>query len=107
MNAYDDLHARFRRIGLFSDIGGILHWDTDVMLQPGSAETRGEQGAELDLLQHELTVDPAIGDLLAAAESDNSLDDWQRANLGEMRRSYRHATAVPGDLVAALSKAVT
>jgi carboxypeptidase Taq len=107
MSAYEDLAARFRRIGLFSDIGGILHWDTDVMLQPGSAETRGEQSAELDLLQHALTTDAAIGDLLAAAEQDNSLDGWQRANVGEMRRAYRHATAVPADLVAALSRAVT
>jgi carboxypeptidase Taq len=107
MSAYDDLAGRFRRIGLFADIGGILHWDTDVMLQPGSAETRGEQAAELDLLQHALTTDPAIGDLLATAEQEAGLDDWQRANLAEMRRAYRHATAVPADLVAALSKAVT
>ena len=107
MTAYQTLAERFRRIGLFSDISGILHWDTDVMLQSGSAETRGEQAAELDVLLHELTTDAAIGDLLAEAEQETDLGDWQRANLLEMRRAYRHATAVPPDLVASLSRAVT
>jgi carboxypeptidase Taq len=45
-------------------------------------------------------------DLLAAAEAEaNSLGAWQRANIREMRRRWRHAAAVPGDLVEALSRA--
>jgi carboxypeptidase Taq len=107
MSAYQDLAQRFRRIGLFSDLHGIVGWDTNVMMQDGSAETRAEQTAELELLEHELTVDPAIGALLDAADQQNDLDDWQRANLAEMRRDFVHATAVPADLVAALSKATS
>src|SRR5207302_9352114 len=47
-----------------------------------------------------------IADLLAATEAEEpDLGLWQRANLGEMRRRWRHAAAVSGDLVEALSRA--
>jgi carboxypeptidase Taq len=107
MSAYPKLEARFRRIGLFGDLRGILNWDSETMMPVGSADTRAEQTAELDLLLHDLTTDPAVGELLAKAESESGLDDWQQANLAEMRRAYLHATAVPADLVAALSRAVS
>src|SRR5262249_23403822 len=48
---------------------------------------------------------PQVGELLAAADAQAGLDDWQRANLAEMRRGYVHATAVPADLVERLSVA--
>ena len=41
MSAYRELETRFRRIGLFGDLNGILNWDTETMMQDGSAETRG------------------------------------------------------------------
>src|SRR5258706_254868 len=107
MGAYHDRAGGFRPMGRVADASGILHWDPDVMLQPGSAETRGEQAAELDLLQHALTTDPAVGDLLGRAEQEAGRDDWQRANLAEMRRAYRHATAVPAHPLAHPSKAGT
>ena len=75
------------------------------MMPEGGASARGEQAAALAVVCHELLTDPALPDLLAGAEADNTLDDWQRANLREMRRHWLHATAVPADLVAALSKA--
>ena len=49
---------------------------------------------------------PEIGDLLAAADDRRGgAGEWQRANLREMRRRWRHAAAVPAELVAALSRA--
>src|SRR5262249_5271104 len=53
----------------------------------------------------ELLTDPALPDLFRGATAQEELDPWQRANLMEMRRLHAHATAVPPDLVAALSKA--
>src|SRR5260370_27919158 len=48
-----------------------------------------------------------MGDLLDGASAQNDLDDWQRANLREMHRVWLHATAVPGDLVDAASRAAS
>jgi carboxypeptidase Taq len=104
-SAYADLEARFSRIGAVEDAAAMLHWDAAAMMPPGGAEARAEQLATLRLIAHEALTDPAIADLIAAAAGERGLDDWQRANLAEMRRRWLHATAVPGDLVAALSKA--
>ncbi len=83
----------------------MLHWDMATQMPAGGAEARSEQVATLKLVCHEIIADPSMPDLLSGAEAQNDLDPWQRANLVEMRRSWLHASALPGDLVEALSKA--
>ncbi|CAO3421854.1 carboxypeptidase M32 [Azospirillum doebereinerae] len=107
MTAYRDLERRTARVAAIGDALGILGWDTQTIMPEGSNEARAEQTATLSVLAHELATDPRIGELLAEAEGDDSLDAWQRANLREMRRNYVQATAVPADLVEATSKAVS
>ena len=59
-----------------------------------------EQLAALKLVCHGLISDPAVSDLLDRAEQDQAtLDDWQRANLREMRRQWRASNALPESLV--------
>ncbi|RED48637.1 carboxypeptidase M32 [Aestuariispira insulae] len=102
-SAYQDLQDRFQRMAVFSEAMSVLHWDMAVMMPPGGAEPRSEQLAALKVMHHKMLTDPAVRDLLDASEN-MALDDWQRANLNEMRRAYIHAVAVPEDLVAASSK---
>ena len=84
----------------------MLHWDWAVMMPSGGAAARAAQLAEIDLLRHEALTDARLADLLDEAEAaDDALDDWQRANLAEMRRRWRLAAALPADLVTALSEA--
>jgi carboxypeptidase Taq len=71
----------------------------------GGAAARAEQLATLKVLTHEALTDPRLAEALDAAEAKAELGAWQRANLREMRRRWLHATAVPGDLVEALSRA--
>jgi carboxypeptidase Taq len=107
-DAYRALEARFKRL---SDIGGalaILHWDRQAMMPPGGNASRGEQVATLRQLQHELLTGSETSDLLDRAEQDGSdLAPWQAANLREMRRSHRRATALEPALVAAMARATT
>ena len=106
LEAYRELEARFRRISLIGQANGFLGWDWATMMPPASAESRTDQMAELKLIRHEIMADPKTADLLDRADSGTeALGDWQRANLTEMRRAWRHATAVPADLVQALTKA--
>src|SRR5277367_5602904 len=107
MDTYQELSHRFRRLGLLGDALSVLNWDTAAMMPDGAAAVRADQAATLSVLIHEQQTDPRIGELLAAAEAQPGLDDWQRANLVEMRRDYLHATAVPADLVERLSKAAS
>lgn len=109
--AYEDLAARYHRVGVIDDALGVLEWDQATMMPEGSAPARAEQVATLSVLSHELLTDPAIGDLLDASgdtgggTGGDDADGWRAANLREMRRTYLHATAVPADLVDARSRA--
>ena len=84
----------------------MLHWDTAAMMPAGGGSARAEQIATLRGIAHGMLSAAEIADLLAAAETEtDALGPWQRANLREMRRRWRHAAAVPGNLVEALSHA--
>jgi carboxypeptidase Taq len=104
MTAYRDLEQRFRRLGAIEQAISILHWDTAAIMPSGGAAARAEQLATLRLIAHQHLVAPEIDGLLAEAEADE-LGEWQHANLREMRRRWRHATAVPGALIEAESRA--
>src|SRR5204863_139869 len=106
MTAYTDLETRFGRLGAVEEAIAVLHWDAAAMMPPGGAAARSEQLATLRGIAHQLLTAPEIADLLDAAEREAAaLGPWQRANLREMRRSWRYAAAVPADLVEAMSRA--
>ena len=105
MTAYQDLEKRFKRLSDIRGAEGVLHWDSATMMPPGGAEARGEQLATLSVIAHQAITDPALEALLDEAEGRaGNLDGWQSANLREMRRAWRHANAVGGDLVEALTR---
>lgn len=103
---YDRLAERFARRAVLDDAQAMLHWDMAAVMPEGGAEARARQLALLKSLSHALVANPEIKKMLDAADSE-SLDDWQRANLAEMRREWIHAAAVPGALVDALSRAAS
>jgi carboxypeptidase Taq len=106
MTAYQQLETRFGRIGALEEAISVLHWDTAAVMPRGGAASRAEQLATLRLLAHEHLTAPALGELLAEAEQEaEGLTPWQCANLREMRRRRLHASAVPGPLVEAESRA--
>jgi carboxypeptidase Taq len=104
---YAALEDRFRRISGVDGALAILDWDTAVVMPRKAAAERGEQLAVLKRVAHELLTHPETGEQLAGAEAEADLDPWQRANLREMRRRYRHAHALEPALVEAMARATT
>jgi len=102
-SAYARLEDRFRRLSAVQGALSVLHWDSAAVMPPGGAEVRGEQIAALSLIAHEQITAPDMGDLIATA-GEESLGPWQQANLQEITRNWRHATAVPADLVEAIAR---
>jgi carboxypeptidase Taq len=107
MTAYSEIAAHFGRIAALSNAIGILDWDNATMMPKGAAETRAESLALLQVLRHGMVTDPRLSDWLPEAETDNSLGEWERANLREIRRLWTVQTVVPADLVEASSKAIS
>ena len=107
MSAYRDLAAHFGRAAALSNAIGILQWDSDAMMPQGAVGTRTESMALLRVLRHGMMIEPRIADWLNAAEDEADLGAWERANLREIRRIHAIETALPADLVAATSKAIS
>lgn len=103
--AYGELEQRFKRWSALREAAGMLHWDLAAIMPEGGHHARAEQLAALGVIGHQMLADPKVGDLLGEAGAKDGLSDWQRANLGEMRRLYIHATALDADLVEAMSMA--
>jgi carboxypeptidase Taq len=105
-SAYQQLEAKFHTESAINQASSILHWDAATMMPSGSSAGRGEQLAVLAVLAHETITGTDVSDLLDAAEEDRAgLDNWQDANLNEMRRQWLHATAVAPELVSDMVKA--
>jgi carboxypeptidase Taq len=108
MQAYRSLETKFTHLALLEDALGILHWDTETMMPKGAAGDRADEMAALRGMAHELLVGGDTADLLVAAEQQTSdLDEWQQANLREMRRRLTRASALSRELVEANAKAVS
>ncbi|WP_298724149.1 carboxypeptidase M32 [uncultured Ferrovibrio sp.] len=106
MKSYKALEQRFRRIAAVNGALAMLGWDQSTMMPEGGAKVRSEQMAVLSVVRHEWITDPKLGDLLGEAEAQKEkLNEWQRANLREMQRQWRHATALTPKLVEARAKA--
>ena len=98
------LENRFRQIAALDSASGILHWDAATMLPENSGEARGEQLAALAEVSHEKLTDPQLAEWFAAAEKEKPAESWRKDNLREMAHRYRHATAVPQQLISKLTK---
>jgi carboxypeptidase Taq len=101
MNAYNRAVQKFTRINTLNEAASVLNWDAAAMMPDGGAAARGEQLAVLAGLSHEMLTAPDLADDLAAAEPAN--DEWSAVNLALMREEQKRATALPRDLVEALT----
>lgn len=108
LSPYQQLEQEFRRLHAFRGAASILRWDSAVMMPRGSSDLRGEQLAALETESHALLISPRVSRLLERAEANTqALEDWQNANLREMRRERDHAIATPESLVSRLAKATS
>ncbi len=98
-NAYQELETRHQRMSAIGGAMSILGWDQSVMMPDGAAASRAEQVSALALITHEMQTAADMGDLIEEASSVSDLDDWQQANIREIRHGWLHATAVPSELI--------
>ena len=103
---YDDLARHWSRLHRFAHVHAMASWDRAAMMPRKGNEARAQALAEMDALLHGLRTEPRLADMIARAEQE-PLDDAQRANLREIRRSWTGANALPAPLVERLSLATS
>src|SRR3984885_15143730 len=105
---YKQLEQEFKRLHAFRGALALLRWDAAGMMPRGGADVRGEQLAALETEHHALLTAPRITRLLDRAQANSQgLEDWQLANLREMRRQRDHAIATPVSLISRLARATS
>ena len=105
MNAYEALEAHYQKINDLRHIGAITGWDESAMMPAGGGAARSRAMATLNVLVHDLTVDPQISDWLVACEN-LELSSMQTANVTVIQREHRQAACLTSDFVRAQTEAV-
>jgi carboxypeptidase Taq len=95
---YDELASTWTRMHHLGHLQSIASWDQAANMPPKGMEARAAAMAEMAALLHRMRTDPALRDRLARAEQE-SLSDFQRANLREMQREWRLSNSLPESLV--------
>lgn len=86
---YIALEQELVKITHLSNITSVINWDAATMLPQGSAESRHQEMATLSSVIHEMKTSPRLGELIEKAyEERENLDEWQKANLDIVRKSY-------------------
>ncbi len=105
---YAQLEQEWQRLHAFSGALSLLRWDAAVMMPRGSADVRGEQLAAIEIEHHAVLTSPKVSRLLDRAQAaEQTLDDWQLANLKAMRRQRERAIATPISLISRLARATS
>lgn len=105
--AYTDLIRRAREASVLASCGSVLSWDEATYMPRGGSAFRGEQVGLLARIGHDMTTDPAVGELLAKAESSDLVRDPESdaaVNVHEVRRIYDRSVKVPAALVEQLAR---
>jgi carboxypeptidase Taq len=106
LSPYKQLEQEWKRLHAFRGALSLLRWDAAVMMPRGSADVRGEQLAAIETEYHALLTTPKVTRLLERAQANaQGLEDWEVANLREMRRQRDHAIATPIALITRLARA--
>lgn len=100
MEKYKTLEKVFKKLNDLSQARSVLYWDMATHMPSGGAEARAEQLTTLDTISHAILTDKGVAELLEGVgeQGGRKLNEWQAANLNEMKRHFKHATAVPQDL---------
>ena len=104
--AYDALTATFARLYHLGHLQSIVGWDAAANMPPKGNEARAAAMAEMTALLHRMRTAPQLASELGLAEQE-PLDEFQRANLREIRREWRASNALPEALVTQLKLATS
>jgi carboxypeptidase Taq len=104
MAVYEEFLKRVKDIHRLEALQGHLGWDQEVLMPSKGASARGEMMAWLAGQRHLNLTSPRMGELLHDLEG-MELNDDQKANVREMRRSYDQAIRLPTSFVERFAQA--
>lgn len=101
---YKKLVQKLEETSRLGGVMGILHWDQEVIMPSGAAESRAKQMGVLAGIMHEKSTDLEIGNLLEKLSKEDSFNSFEQCNINEARRDFEMETKVPKNLVMELAE---
>ena len=100
-SAYEELVEKLEEISRLGGIMSTIHWDQEVIMPSGAAESRAKQISALAGVIHERVTDPELGECLDKLKSEDpsAFTAHEACNIREAQRDYDKETKVPRKLV--------
>ncbi|KAG5493687.1 hypothetical protein JIQ42_02061 [Leishmania sp. Namibia] len=100
MEAYKKLETVFTKIYRLDHFISLGDWDMNTNMPPKGEDARGEAMAMLSEIRFDFLTAPEMKELIeSATKRSEELNTVQRANLREMTRAWKSATALPAEFV--------
>ena len=107
IRSYNELLSKTKDASVLGTAEGIIHWDMETMMPPGAVEQRSLQLSLLTRINHQMSTDPHIGELLATLQANpkyEALRQTEKRNIFLINKNYREQTSLPEKLVAELAR---
>ncbi|MCG3224422.1 MAG: hypothetical protein H7647_08145, partial [Candidatus Heimdallarchaeota archaeon] len=104
---YGQLLAIYKEIQVVEQISMLLGWDQEVLMPKKGLIQRSEQQGYLAGLNHKVSTDPKIGELLKVIkehEDYDKLSEIEKRNIYLIQREYNKAIKLPEDFVVEYTK---
>ena len=103
---YEKFERLMKRINNLESIEGKLEWDKFTYIPPKGAEILAKQTGLIQGIRHEILTSNEMSKYLEELESNyDEMNQIQKANFREMKRTYERNVKVPKDLIEELSEA--
>jgi carboxypeptidase Taq len=104
---YQKLLSKTKDVIVLGTAEGIINWDMETKMPPGSVEQRSLQLELLSRVHHKCATDPEIGKLLNAIQTNPEYDgfgDLEKRNVYLINKGYQEQIVLPEKLVAAIAQ---
>ena len=104
---YKKLMEKAKDLAVLQSAEAIIGWDMETMMPPKAINLRSQQFAMLSVLEHKMSTDPEIGNLLdkiMRPKEYEKLDSIQKRNVYLVKKRYDEQTKLPEELVSEIAK---
>jgi carboxypeptidase Taq len=104
MKKYDSYKAKLAKIADIEYTLAVLGWDQETYMPEKGADFRAQQISTLSGIEHEMSVDKQLGELLKKLHKSKELDKKQSRNVEESYKDYKQSKKYTTEFVELLSK---
>ena len=104
---YNKLLQKSKETILLMSINALAEWDMETKMPPKAVNLRSQQLGMLSQLEHKMSTDPEIGELLEKITLNPNYDDlspMEKRNVHLVKKRYDEMTKLPEELVVSIAK---